>query len=125
MLQGAGAPKSSFDSLKNHSTKAQGLAISLTKEITFTQHSQGVLRAKDMNTKLLDGLEMFLGVYKTCSSSGKLQMAGGWRLYRPPSRSSRLEPLATFLRMHRCIRMYSIGASGHSELQGSRWVFDS
>ena len=30
-LQGAGAPKSSFDSLNNHSTKAQGLANSLTK----------------------------------------------------------------------------------------------
>ena len=62
MLQGAGAPKSSFDSLKNHSTKAQGFVISLTKELFFTQYSQSVLKAKNMNTKLLDGLEMFLGV---------------------------------------------------------------
>ena len=67
-LQGAG----SFGSLKNHSTKAQGLAISLTKELTYTQHSQSVLRAKDMNTKLLGGLEMFLGVFVTSLNSRKL-----------------------------------------------------
>jgi len=30
-LQGAGAPSSCFGSLENHSTKAQGLAITLTK----------------------------------------------------------------------------------------------
>ena len=85
MLQGAGAPKSSFGSLKNHSTKAQGLAILLTKELSFTQHSQSVLRAKDMSAKLLDGLEMFLGVFVTSLNSSKLQMAGGWHIYRPPS----------------------------------------
>ena len=35
-----------------------------------------MLRAKDMNTKLLDGLEMFLGVCGMSSNSNKLQMAG-------------------------------------------------
>ena len=35
-----------------------------------------MLRAKDMNTKLLDGLEWFLGVYVTSLNSNKLQMAG-------------------------------------------------
>jgi len=124
-LQGANVPKSSFGSLKNHSTKSQGLAISLTKEITFTQHSQGVLRAKDMNTKLLDGLEMFLGVFVTSLNSNKLQMAGGCHIYRPPSRTSHFEPLPNFLRMHRCIRKYRTGASGHSELQGIHWGSDS
>jgi hypothetical protein len=121
MLQGAGAPKSSFDSLKNHSTKAQGFVISLTKELFFTQYSQSVLKAKNMNTKLLDGLEMFLGVFVTFLNSSNLQMTGGWHIYRPPSRSSHLEPLLKFLRMHRCIRRYSTGASGHSVPDGIRW----
>ena len=35
-----------------------------------------MVRAKDMNTKLLDGLEWFLGVYVTSLNSSKLQMAG-------------------------------------------------
>ena len=78
-----------------------------------------------MSAKLLDGLEMFLGVFVTSLNSSKLQMAGGWHIYRPSSRSSRLEPLPNFLRMHRCIRRYSTGASGHSELQGIRWGSDS
>ena len=67
------------------------------------------------------GLESFLGVYEGCSNSSNLQMAGGWHIYRPPKRTSRLEPLATFLRMHRSIRRYSTGACGHSEPQGIRW----
>ena len=37
-----------------------------------------MLRAKDMNTKLLDGLEMFLGVYVLFLDSSKLQMAEGY-----------------------------------------------
>ena len=65
--------------------KVQHLAISLTKELTFTQHSQSVLRTKVMNTKLLDGLEMFLGVGVMFLVSSKLQMAGGWHVYRNPS----------------------------------------
>ena len=76
--------------------KVQHLVISLTKELTFTQHSQSVLRAKDMNTKLLGGLEMFLGVFVTSLNSSKLQMAGGWHIYRPPSGESRWEPLPNF-----------------------------
>ena len=95
------------------------------KELTFTRHTQSVVRAKDMNTKLLDGLEMFLGVFVTSLNSNKLQMAGGCHIYRPPSRTSRLEPLPNFLRMHQCIRKYRTGASGHSELQGIRWGSDS
>ena len=83
----------------------------------FIQHSQSVLRAKDMSAKLLDGLEMFLDVFVTSLNSSKLQMAGGWHIYRPPSRTSLLEPLPNFLRMHRCIRRYSTGASGHSALE--------
>ena len=35
-----------------------------------------MLRTKDMNTKLLDGLEMFLGVFVTSLNSSNLQMAG-------------------------------------------------
>ena len=42
-----------------------------------------MLRAKDMNTKLLDVLEWFLGVYVTFLDSSKLQMAGVRRIYRP------------------------------------------
>ena len=42
-----------------------------------------------MITKLLDGLEMFLGVFEACSNSSKLQMAGGTRIYRPPSEENR------------------------------------
>ena len=44
-----------------------------------------------MSAKLLDGLEMFLGVFVTFLNSSKLQMAGGWHIYRPPSRTSHLE----------------------------------
>ena len=36
-----------------------------------------MLKAKDMSAKLLDGLEMFLGVFVTSLNSSKLQMAGG------------------------------------------------
>ena len=78
-----------------------------------------------MNTKLLDGLEMFLGVFVTSLNSSKLQIAGGWHTYRPPSQTSHLEPLPNFLRMHRCIRRYITGASGHSAPWDSRWVSDS
>ena len=97
--------------LQSHSLKSYPLHDTL----------QSVLRSKDMNTKLLDGLEMFLGVFVTSLNSSKLQMAGGWHIYRPPSRSSCLEPLPNFLRMHRCIRRYSTGASGHSVPEGIRW----
>ena len=38
---------------------------------------ENVLRAKDMITKLLDGLEMFLGVGVMFLNSSKLQMVGG------------------------------------------------
>ena len=105
MLQGAGTPKSSFGSLKNHSTKAQGLAISLAKELTFTQHSQSVLRTKDMILMLLYGLEMFLGVCGMSSNSSKLQMAGVRRIYRPPSLVA-VAPtgqLKMYHRMNRCL----------------------
>ena len=78
-----------------------------------------------MINKHLNGLEMFLGVFEACSNSSKLQMAGEIHIYRPPSTTSRLEPLPNFLRMHRCIRRYSTGASGHSAPWGSRWVSDS
>ena len=70
---------------------------------------------------LLDGLEMFLGVFVTSLNSRNLQMARGWYIYRPPSRSSRLEALPNFLRLHWCIRRYSTGASGHSVPEGIRW----
>ena len=48
-----------------------------------------VLRTKDL-ILLLDGLEMLLGVCGMFSNSSKLQMAGVRRIYRPPSRTSRL-----------------------------------
>ena len=51
-----------------------------------------------MITKLLDGLEMFLGVGVMFLNSSKLQMAGGVHIYRPPSGESRWEPLPNFLR---------------------------
>ena len=37
-----------------------------------------------MSTTLLDGLEMFLGVGVMFLVSSKLQMAGGWYIYREP-----------------------------------------
>ena len=74
-----------FGSQENHSTKTLGLANSLTKSYLALTLSKLVLRAKDMNTKLLDGLEIFLGVYVLFLDSSKLQMAGGVSIYRPPS----------------------------------------
>jgi len=38
-----------------------------------------------MNTKLLDDLEMFLGVGVMSLNSSKLQMTEGTHIYRPPS----------------------------------------
>ena len=67
-----------------------------------------------MINKHLDGLEMFLGVFETCSNSSNLQMAGGWHIYSPPSRTSHLEPLPNFLRRRQNIQRYSTGASGHT-----------
>ena len=52
------------------------LALTLTKL---------VLRTKDLITKLLDGLEVFLGVGMTSSNSSSFKMAGVRRIYRPPS----------------------------------------
>ena len=54
----------SLKTLQSHSLRAN-LALTLS-----------MLRAKDMITKLLDGLEMFLGVFVTSLNSSKLQMAG-------------------------------------------------
>ena len=44
-----------------------------------------MLRTKDVITKLLDGLEVFLGVGVIFWNSSKLQMAGVGRIYRPQS----------------------------------------
>ena len=84
-LQGVGAPSSSLGSLKNHSTRAQNFALSLSKELTFHNTLKCVLRTKDIITKLLDGLEMFLGVSVMFLNSSNLQMTGGWHIYSPPS----------------------------------------
>ena len=67
-----------------------------------------------MITNLLDGLEMFFNMYEVSQVSSNLQMAGGWHIYSPPSRTSRLELLPNFLHKHRSIRRYSTGASGHT-----------
>ena len=48
------------------------LALTLTKL---------VLKPKDLIFMLLDGLEMFLGVFGMFSNSSKLQMAGGTHIY--------------------------------------------
>ena len=50
-----------------------------------------VLRTKDLNSMLLDGLEVFLGVC-VCVMSwdySKLKIAGVRRIYRPPTQESR------------------------------------
>ena len=44
-----------------------------------------VLRTKDMITKLLDGLEVFLNVGVMSLNSSNLEMPGGTHIYRPPS----------------------------------------
>ena len=75
--RGRPSKMSSFGSQENHSTKAQGLANTLSKKLTFHNTLKSVLKTKDMNTKLLDGLEMFLGVFVTSLNSSKLQMPGG------------------------------------------------
>ena len=84
-LQGVGAPNSSLGSLKNHNTRAQSLALSLSKELTFHNTLKCVLRTKDMITKLLDGLEVFLDVGVMSLNSSNLEMPGGWHIYSPPS----------------------------------------
>ena len=44
-----------------------------------------MLRAKDMITKLLDGLEMSLDVYEVSWDSSNIEMAGVRHIYKPPS----------------------------------------
>ena len=56
-----------------------GVTLTLTKL---------VLRTKNLITKFLDGLEVFLGVGMTSSSSSKLKMAGVRHIYRPPAQES-------------------------------------
>ena len=57
-----------------------------------------------MITKLLDGLEMFLGVGVMFLNSSKLERPGGRHIYSPPSLSSRLYPLEFFCAVHRLDR---------------------
>jgi hypothetical protein len=52
------------------------LALTLTKL---------VLRTKDLISKLLDGLEVFLDMCVMSWDSNKLQIAGGTHIYRPPT----------------------------------------
>ena len=52
------------------------LALTLTKL---------VLRTKDLISKLLDGLEVFLDVYEASRNFSKLQMVGGAHIYSPPT----------------------------------------
>ena len=84
-LQGVDTPSSSFGSLKNHSTRVQSLALLLSKELTFHNTLKYVLRTKDIITKLLNGLEMFLDVAVMFLNSSNLQMTRGWHIYSPPS----------------------------------------
>ena len=49
-----------------------------------------------MITKLLDDLEMFLGVGVMFLNSSNLQITGETQIYRPPSEESRWEPLPNF-----------------------------
>ena len=44
-----------------------------------------VLRTKDLISKLLDGLEVFLDMCVMSWDSNKLQMARGTHIYRPPT----------------------------------------
>jgi hypothetical protein len=63
-----------------------------------------VPRTKYLISKLLDGLEVFLDVCVMSWNSSKFQMAGVRHIYSPPTWTSRLEPLGTFLRRHRNFR---------------------
>ena len=68
------------------SHKAQHLALTLSKELILALTlTKLVLRIKDLNSMLLDGLEVFLGVCVISWDSSKLQMAGGTHIYGPPT----------------------------------------
>ena len=67
-----------------------------------------------MNTNLLDGFGDVLGCGCDVPELQQTSNGRGWHIYRPPSRTSRLEPLPNFLRKHRSIRRYSTGTSGHT-----------
>ena len=51
--------------------------------------SKFVLRTKNLITKLLDGLEVFLGVGMTSSNSSNIQMARVSHIYSPPTQKNR------------------------------------
>ena len=42
-----------------------------------------------MITKILDGLEMFLGMSVMFLNFNNYKMAGGWHIYSPPSQENR------------------------------------
>ena len=67
-----------------------------------------------MITKLLDGLEIFLGVGVIFLNSSNLQIAGGTHIYMPPSGGSRWEPLPNFSAWRRINRRWGTGSSGHT-----------
>jgi len=78
-----------------------------------------------MITKILDGLEMFLGMSVMFLNFNNYKMAGGWHIYNPPGQESRYKPLPTFLRWHRLNRWVGTGVTGHTRLATSRWPSDS
>ena len=68
-----------------------------------------------MNTKLLDGLEMFLGVGVMLLNSSNSKMAGESRLYRPPTQISCWVAVSLFLRRCRIIRRCLTKGVGSSD----------
>src|SRR6185312_6007723 len=75
-------------------------------ELTFTQHSQSVLRAKNMILMLLYGLEMFLCVCGMSSNYSKTSNGRGEAyIYRPPSLvavAPTVSRKSVYHRMNRC-----------------------
>jgi len=81
-----------------------------------------------MSAKLLDGLEMFLGVFVTSLNSSNLQMAGGCHIYRPPSRGAVAPTVSKILRTigwTDASAWGSVGSSGHSQTRSSHWASDA
>ena len=96
-LQGWPAHRVQAWAALNHSTQ---------RHTTLLTHSRAklALNLRMWSICSLVGLEMSLDACGSSLNSSNSKMAGVRRLYRPPSRTSRFEPLPFFLRRRRIIR---------------------
>ena len=100
----AGTPSTSLSSSQAQHTRYTILLSHSNLSYPNTLTYKDVLNLRIWSPNIWVGLEVFLNMCGTSLNSSNTKMAGVRRLYRPPSRTSRFEPLLLFLRRRRIIR---------------------